>query len=54
MKMYLDRSPQGRTAWLTERYKKRPPGTPDGYRGYPAIDDPKVVLDQVRTAYAKG
>ncbi|HJD84360.1 amidohydrolase [Kitasatospora aureofaciens] len=54
VKMYLDGSPQGRTAWLTEPYKERPEGTPEGYRGYPTIDDPKVVLNQVRTAYARG
>lgn len=54
VKMYLDGSPQGRTAWLTEPYKERPEGTPEGYRGYPTIEDPKVVLNQVRTAYAKG
>ncbi|MDH6144474.1 MULTISPECIES: amidohydrolase [Kitasatospora] len=54
VKMYLDGSPQGRTAWLTEPYKERPEGTPEGYCGYPTIEDPKVVLDQVRTAYAKG
>lgn len=54
VKMYLDGSPQGRTAWLTEAYKERPDNTPEGYRGYPAIEDPKIVLDQVRTAYARG
>ncbi|WP_369185295.1 amidohydrolase [Streptomyces sp. Y1] len=54
VKMYLDGSPQGRTAWLTEPYQERPTGTPEGYRGYPTIDDPKVVLDQVCTAYARG
>ncbi|MER5354806.1 amidohydrolase [Kitasatospora sp. NPDC002551] len=54
VKMYLDGSPQGRTAWLTKPYEERPEGTPEGYRGYPAIEDPKVVLDQVRTAYARG
>ncbi|MEU8923607.1 amidohydrolase [Kitasatospora sp. NPDC048545] len=54
VKMYLDGSPQGRTAWLTEPYHERPEGTPEGYRGYPTIEDPKVVLEQVRTAYARG
>ncbi|MGW3183959.1 amidohydrolase [Kitasatospora sp. NPDC001119] len=54
VKMYLDGSPQGRTAWLTEPYKERPEGTPEGYSGYPTIEDPKVVLDQVSTAYARG
>lgn len=54
VKMYLDGSPQGRTAWLTKPYKKRPEGTPEGYCGYPTVEDTKVVLEQVRTAYAKG
>ncbi|WP_329569097.1 amidohydrolase [Kitasatospora sp. NBC_01266] len=54
VKMYLDGSPQGRTAWLTEPYEERPEGTPEGYCGYPTVKDPQVVLDQVRTAYAKG
>nr|WP_052509230.1 amidohydrolase family protein [Kitasatospora griseola] len=54
VKMYLDGSPQGRTAWLTQPYKERPEGTPEGYRGYPTVEDPKVVLGQVRTAYARG
>ncbi|OKJ09278.1 amidohydrolase [Kitasatospora sp. CB01950] len=54
VKMYLDGSPQGRTAWLTQPYLERPEGTPEGYRGYPTVDDPKIVLDQVRTAYARG
>ncbi|MGW7585199.1 amidohydrolase [Kitasatospora sp. NPDC054768] len=54
VKMYLDGSPQGRTAWLTEPYQERPEGTPEGYRGYPTVEDPEVVLDQVRTAYARG
>ncbi|MFD9565967.1 amidohydrolase [Streptomyces sp. NPDC059994] len=54
VKMYLDGSPQGRTAWLTEPYKERPEGTPEDYCGYPTIEDPKVVLNQVCTAYARG
>ncbi|MGW4382434.1 amidohydrolase [Kitasatospora sp. NPDC004531] len=54
VKLFLDGSPQGRTAWLTRPYQERPEGTPEGYRGYPTVEDPKVVLDQVRTAYARG
>jgi predicted amidohydrolase YtcJ len=54
VKLYLDGSPQGRTAWLTEPYLTRPEGTEEGYRGYPTIKDDKVVLDQVRTAYERG
>ncbi|MDH6137868.1 putative amidohydrolase YtcJ [Kitasatospora sp. MAA4] len=54
VKMYLDGSPQGRTAWLTEPYKIRPEGTDEGYLGYPAIEDDKIVVNQVETAFAKG
>ncbi|MFC8452022.1 amidohydrolase [Kitasatospora sp. NPDC057223] len=53
VKMYLDGSPQGRTAWLTEPYTTRPAGKPEGYRGYPTVADDKVVLDQVQKAFAK-
>ncbi len=54
VKMVLDGSPQGRTAWLTTPYAAAPEGQHKGYRGYPTIEDPKVVLNQVRTAYARG
>ena len=39
VKMYLDGSPQGRTAWLTEPYATPPDDLPDDYCGYPAIED---------------
>ncbi|MFJ5120738.1 amidohydrolase [Kitasatospora sp. NPDC088548] len=54
VKMYLDGSPQGRTAWLTKPYAKPPAGKPDDYCGYPTIKDDAVVLTQVRTAYERG
>ncbi len=54
VKMYLDGSPQGRTAWLTEPYLTPPEGAPADYSGYPAIEDDQIVLDQVRTAFSKG
>ncbi|WP_274610216.1 amidohydrolase [Pseudomonas sp. TH10] len=37
VKLSLDGSPQGRTAWLTQPYKVPPPGQPKDYKGYPAI-----------------
>lgn len=37
-KIFLDGSPQGRTAWLTEPYEK----TQDGYRGYGAYKNGEV------------
>ncbi|MFI6849413.1 amidohydrolase [Kitasatospora sp. NPDC050467] len=54
VKMFLDGSPQGRTAWLSKPYKTPPGNEPDDYCGYPAIKDDAVVLRQVLTAYAKG
>ncbi len=35
MKLLLDGSPQGKTAFLREPYHVPPPGQPPGYRGYP-------------------
>lgn len=48
-KIFLDGSPQGRTAWLTQPYQD----AADGYRGYPVHSD-DVVQSFVRTAAADG
>jgi len=40
VKLSLDGSPQGKTAWLSEPYVVPPPGQPTTYAGYPAIRDP--------------
>ena len=53
MKVVLDGSPQGRTAWRTTRYKRVPPGQKWNYRGYPAIKDTKVVEGLFAEAYQK-
>ena len=37
-KIFLDGSPQGRTAWMSEPYEN----APDGYRGYPIYNDDQV------------
>ena len=37
VKLSLDGSPQGKTAWLSQPYKVPPPGQPASYAGYPAI-----------------
>jgi predicted amidohydrolase YtcJ len=42
VKMNLDGSPQGKTAWLTQPYYKPPPGQAADYRGYPAYTDAQV------------
>ena len=50
MKLTLDGSPQGRTAWRTQPYLLPPDGAGKDYNGYPAI-----VEDSVVTAiYEKG
>lgn len=38
VKLVLDGSPQGRTAWLTEPYREGPPGAPADYVAYPTMD----------------
>ncbi|MDH6577930.1 amidohydrolase [Kitasatospora sp. MAP5-34] len=53
IKMVLDGSPQGRTAWLTEPYTTRPDGTEEGYCGYRAIED-DVALTQLRAGFENG
>ena len=44
MKVTLDGSPQGRTAWRTEPYLLPPHGMPHDYSGYPAIPNDSVVM----------
>lgn len=43
MKLTLDGSPQGRTAWRTKPYLLPPPGEEKSYLGYPAIPKDKDV-----------
>jgi len=43
MKITLDGSPQGRTAWRTTPYLLPPPGEKKTYKGYPAIANDKDV-----------
>jgi len=54
MKVTLDGSPQGRTAWRTTPYLIPPDGQPEDYRGYPAIPDDSVVAALYDEAFAKG
>ncbi len=51
MKITLDGSPQGRTAWRTLPYLLPPDGQVEGYQGYPAIPDTKVVEGLFDEAY---
>jgi predicted amidohydrolase YtcJ len=54
LKITLDGSPQGRTAWTTVPYLIPPDGQKPGYKGYPAIPDTDQVAAYVDEAYAKG
>jgi predicted amidohydrolase YtcJ len=53
VKMFLDGSPQGRTAWLTEPYLKPPESEAEDYRGYQTISDERAIA-QVRQAFTRG
>ena len=54
MKLTLDGSPQGRTAWRTSPYLIPPDGQGPDYAGYPAIPDQATVDGIVDTAYRNG
>ncbi len=53
VKLSLDGSPQGRTAWLSKPYKVPPDGQPADYRGYPAIPDDSEVDRLIALAYER-
>ena len=42
VKLSIDGSPQGKTAWLTEPYLVPPHGQKKGYRGYGVMPDAKA------------
>ena len=52
MKITLDGSPQGRTAWRTQPYLIPPDGAEPGYKGYPAIPDDSVVTSLYKKAFS--
>lgn len=47
-KLFLDGSPQARTAWLRKPYEN----APDGYRGYPTMED-DALRQALETAYQR-
>jgi predicted amidohydrolase YtcJ len=53
VKLTIDGSPQGKTAFLSEPYFVVPEGQPEGYRGYAAIDE-ETVMSAVDRAFANG
>ncbi|MBT4522840.1 MAG: amidohydrolase, partial [Halieaceae bacterium] len=52
VKLILDGSPQGKTAWLTQPYLHPPHGQDEAYTGYPTLSDAKV-FDYVGGAYQR-
>ncbi|MEX0636184.1 MAG: amidohydrolase, partial [Ferruginibacter sp.] len=52
LKLTLDGSPQGRTAWRTVPYLIPPDGQTKGYKGYPVIPNDKDVLNIIDSAFA--
>ena len=51
MKITLDGSPQGRTAWRTKPYLLPPDGQKQGYKGYPAFTEEKELQDLYELAF---
>jgi len=53
VKLTLDGSPQGKTAWLTQPYYKAPAGKPADYAGYSVVPTDRAN-DLMTQAYQKG
>jgi predicted amidohydrolase YtcJ len=53
LKLVLDGSPQGKTAWLTEPYLRPPPGQRPDYAGYPSMPDAEAER-LVDLAFSRG
>lgn len=54
MKVTLDGSPQGRTAWRTKPYLISPLGAAEDYAGYPAIPNDEDLTKIYRKAFKNG
>ncbi len=50
VKLTLDGSPQGKTAWLSKCYHVNPEGREGCYKGYPILSDEKAI-EYVKTAF---
>lgn len=53
IKMMLDGSPQGKTAFLSKPYLVPPPGRDASYRGYPSLPEP-AVKKALKEALSRG
>ncbi|MBB4844838.1 putative amidohydrolase YtcJ [Paucibacter oligotrophus] len=54
VKLNLDGSPQGKTAWLSKPYFKAPEGQTADYAGYPTFKQDSQLDDLVARAFSKG
>lgn len=54
VKISLDGSPQGKTAWLTQPYIVPPEGEDKNYKGYPAINNDLQVNQYINLAFQQG
>ncbi|MCH7309763.1 amidohydrolase [Acinetobacter sp. ANC 4805] len=54
VKISLDGSPQGKTAWLTQPYLVPPEGKDKSYKGYAAIKDDQQVNQYINLAFKQG
>lgn len=53
IKLVLDGSPQGKTAWMTQAYLHPPHGQEEGYKGYATLKD-EQVQSYVDSAFESG
>jgi predicted amidohydrolase YtcJ len=53
VKIVLDGSPQGKTAWLSQPYKDPPAGMPKCYHGYAAVSD-KEADETIALCHSRG
>ncbi len=51
LKIFLDGSPQGRTAWMTQPYLPRKEGDDPQYRAYPIYEDDEVVIKAIEECF---
>lgn len=51
VKLMLDGSPQGKTAWLTQPYQVPPSGQGTDYKGYPAFPDEQELVALVDSSF---
>lgn len=54
MKLFLDGSPQAKTAWMTEPYYVVPEGEKESYCGYPLYANDDIVFDYIKSCLENG